>query len=248
MWIWSGWLIWRARNKGDELSDGLSNVDVGHCWHSFDRGLDCRDCEAFAEMSTRRVTPTVGLLEGVGSVGALLIALAAPCCLPLFAMIAGAIGITALGLNENFVLVALQAFAVIAVIGLTFGAWRHRQFGPLILGGIGAFVLFFSFHARFSALLVYLGLGGLCVASLWNYLSSRKRGGDEAGMILQSVITCPKCGHRTEETMPTNACLFFYDCSRCGATLKPKSGDCCVFCSYGSVPCPPIQMSAACCM
>ena len=27
----------------------------------------------------------------------------------------------------------------------------------------------------------------------------------------------------------------------CGARLKPKPGDCCVFCSYGSVPCPPIQ-------
>jgi hypothetical protein len=25
------------------------------------------------------------------------------------------------------------------------------------------------------------------------------------------------------------------------ALLKPKSGDCCVFCSYGDVPCPPIQ-------
>lgn len=23
--------------------------------------------------------------------------------------------------------------------------------------------------------------------------------------------------------------------------LKPKSGDCCVLCSYGSVPCPPLQ-------
>jgi hypothetical protein len=23
--------------------------------------------------------------------------------------------------------------------------------------------------------------------------------------------------------------------------LRPKAGDCCVFCSYGSVPCPPIQ-------
>ncbi|MGH6968533.1 MAG: GDCCVxC domain-containing (seleno)protein [Stellaceae bacterium] len=23
--------------------------------------------------------------------------------------------------------------------------------------------------------------------------------------------------------------------------LRPKSGTCCVFCSYGSVPCPPTQ-------
>src|SRR5437870_13169751 len=101
-------------------------------------------------MSISRLTRTVALLDGLGTVGALLMALAAPCCLPLFAMIAGAIGITALGLNENVVLVAVQAFALIAVIGLTFVAWRHRQFGPLLLGGVGAFVLFFSFHSMFS--------------------------------------------------------------------------------------------------
>jgi hypothetical protein len=41
--------------------------------------------------------------------------------------------------------------------------------------------------------------------------------------------------------MPTDACRFFYDCKGCGERLKPKAGDCCVFCSYGSVPCPPIQ-------
>jgi hypothetical protein len=41
--------------------------------------------------------------------------------------------------------------------------------------------------------------------------------------------------------MPDDACIYLYDCKGCGALLKPKSGDCCVFCSYGSVPCPPIQ-------
>jgi len=194
-------------------------------------------------MSTSRLTRTVALLDGLGTVGALVMAFAAPCWLPLFAMIAGAVGITALGLNEKFVLFALQGFALIALIGLASAAWRVRQFGPLILGGIGAFVLFFSFHARFSALLVYLGLGGLCVASVWNYLLSRKR----KDVILQSVITCPKCGQHAEETMPTNACLFFYECSRCGVMLKPKPGDCCVFCSYGSVPCPPVQTRSLCC-
>ena len=60
-------------------------------------------------------------------------------------------------------------------------------------------------------------------------------------VLLESVLTCPVCGHTKAETMPTDACLFFYDCEGCGAQLRPKSGDCCVFCSYGSVPCPPIQ-------
>ena len=41
--------------------------------------------------------------------------------------------------------------------------------------------------------------------------------------------------------MPTDACVYFYDCKGCGVRLKPKPGDCCVFCSYGSVACPPMQ-------
>jgi len=60
-------------------------------------------------------------------------------------------------------------------------------------------------------------------------------------MLHQSTITCPHCAAAKSETMPTDACQFFYECTGCGTKLKPKSGDCCVFCSYGSVPCPPIQ-------
>jgi hypothetical protein len=58
---------------------------------------------------------------------------------------------------------------------------------------------------------------------------------------LQSTITCPRCGYQAAEIMPTDACVFFYDCKGCGEKLKPLPGSCCVFCSYGSVPCPPIQ-------
>ena len=57
-------------------------------------------------------------------------------------------------------------------------------------------------------------------------------------MQLRSRIKCPKCGFAKEETMPIDACQIFYECTNCGAALKPKQGDCCVFCSYGSVKCP----------
>ena len=60
--------------------------------------------------------------------------------------------------------------------------------------------------------------------------------------ILESVLTCPHCGFAAVEVMPTDACLYFYECTNCGTVLRPKTGDCCVFCSYGSVKCPPIQM------
>ena len=59
---------------------------------------------------------------------------------------------------------------------------------------------------------------------------------------LQSEITCPECGHRETETMPTDACQWYYECKGCGALLRPLKGDCCVFCSYGTVPCPPVQV------
>lgn len=62
---------------------------------------------------------------------------------------------------------------------------------------------------------------------------------------LTSILTCPNCGYQTSEIMPTDACQFFYACKGCGTLLKPKEGDCCVFCSYGDVPCPPIQEARA---
>jgi hypothetical protein len=63
----------------------------------------------------------------------------------------------------------------------------------------------------------------------------------EKAIILESTITCPHCGHQKEETMPTDACQFLYECENCHKLLRPKPGNCCIYCSYGSVPCPPIQ-------
>ena len=62
-----------------------------------------------------------------------------------------------------------------------------------------------------------------------------------------STITCPACGFSKEEEMPTDACQWFYECSNCHKLLTPKLGDCCVFCSFGTVPCPPIQENGAGC-
>ncbi len=64
---------------------------------------------------------------------------------------------------------------------------------------------------------------------------------------LLSIITCPHCGAAKAEIMPEDACQWFYECTSCKTMLKPKDGDCCVFCSYGSVACPPIQSGSTCC-
>ncbi len=66
-------------------------------------------------------------------------------------------------------------------------------------------------------------------------------------IIYESTITCPHCGHRRTERMPDDACVFFYECRGCGRILRPRAGDCCIFCSYGTVPCPPVQRQGGCC-
>lgn len=59
---------------------------------------------------------------------------------------------------------------------------------------------------------------------------------------LKSTLTCPACkAVHPDIVMPTDACQYFWDCPSCGTLLKPLPGDCCVFCSYGSRPCPPVQ-------
>ena len=70
---------------------------------------------------------------------------------------------------------------------------------------------------------------------------------EESTIEQYSTLTCPECGHQAMELMPTNACQFYYDCGGCGALLKPLAGDCCVYCSYGDVKCPPIQHGDSCC-
>lgn len=69
---------------------------------------------------------------------------------------------------------------------------------------------------------------------------------DTGGVEYHSTLTCPECGHRETLTMPTDACLYFHECSGCHTLLRPRAGDCCVFCSYATVACPPVQEGVCC--
>ncbi|WP_071608672.1 GDCCVxC domain-containing (seleno)protein [Polynucleobacter wuianus] len=53
----------------------------------------------------------------------------------------------------------------------------------------------------------------------------------------ESTITCPHC--QASELLATHTGLthHFFRCSSCSAILKPKSGDCCILCSFGTQDC-----------
>lgn len=181
-------------------------------------------------------------LDRIGSVGALAATVAAPCCFPLFAAASAALGIGTLGRYETLLLYLFQAFAVVSLLGLALAFREHRRAGPLAIGLASIGALAYTFYVLFRPVTLYSGLFGLLAATVWNYFCSRR-----VRPVLQSIITCPQCGQPTEETMPTNACVFFYDCPVCHSTLKPLAGDCCVFCSYAlfrARPCRQVRHAA----
>ena len=60
-------------------------------------------------------------------------------------------------------------------------------------------------------------------------------------LLTVSRLTCPHCGSTEELEMPPDACQFFHQCGSCKTVLRPRTGDCCVFCSYGDLECPFLQ-------
>jgi len=184
-------------------------------------------------------------LDKVGSIGAIVVASLAPCCFPLLGVIATTLG---LSIFEQFIpqlQYAIQVFVVLALAGSYFAYRNHRLIWPLTIAAIGALFIFFHYYVIFSTPLVYIGFVLLLLSGVWNSVYNAKRKSSEA--ILESTITCPECGFKKIEKMPTNACQYFWNCPSCGKMLKPKKGDCCVFCSFGSIPYPPIQLSTGCC-
>jgi hypothetical protein len=63
---------------------------------------------------------------------------------------------------------------------------------------------------------------------------------------LDVILTCTNCHNGAAETMPLDRCVFFYECRACGLILRPKEGDCCVYCSYGDKRCPFVQDDRPC--
>jgi hypothetical protein len=182
------------------------------------------------------------VLDKLGSVGALVAAAACPICFPKLALVGALLGLGSLAAYEAQLFIAAQALVVVAMIGHGLSFRQHDKQSLLALSLLGGAAFFMGLYLFRSEWLTYAGLAALVLASsadMWSRLRPRAA----KTIALESIVTCPQCGHGHVETMPTDACLFFYDCKGCGAVVRPKQGDCCVFCSYGSVKCPPVQVS-----
>ncbi|NBU82033.1 MAG: MerC domain-containing protein [Flavobacteriaceae bacterium] len=193
-------------------------------------------------------------IDKLGTIGLFITALFSPCCFPLFAFGASALGLGSFELFGGWTMWIFLIMVMVSITGLIISYFKHRCWYPLLIAIPSAIVISYAFFTNSNTLLIYIGMLGILIATGVNYYRNKLHGNCEScttyeGRIveLKSTLTCPNCGYRKDEIMPTDACQFFYECEKCKTILKPLEGDCCVFCSYGSVKCPPIQAGNNCC-
>lgn len=194
-------------------------------------------------------------LDKIGTFGLFLIAIVSPCCFPLFAFTLSALGLSSVEFFGGWTEYIFEGLVFITLIGFFISYRQHRIFLPLLIGLISGGLIVAVYNFDIDSKAVYVGMFGLLVATALNYYINRKHKIkcktwteiDGQNIELQSSITCPKCGHSKSETMPTETCQFFYECESCKTVLKPMQGDCCVYCSYGTVKCPSKQTCEECC-
>lgn len=194
-------------------------------------------------------------LDRIGTIGLFLAAMMTPCCFPLFAFVLSAFGLGSAELFGGWTEYVFEGLILISLIGFFVSYRKHKNIFPFLIGLISGGLIVYAYNFNFENEIIYAGMFGLLVATTWNYFINRRSkiacatcAVIDGKMVEQeSTITCPKCGHKKKEIMPTDACQFFYECENCKTVLKPKPGDCCVFCSYGSVKCPSIQAGGNCC-
>ena len=208
-------------------------------------------------MEITRSIKSIPNLNNLGTIGLLITAIASPCCFPLFGFALTALGFGTFELFGGWTMWVFQGLVVLSVLSLVISYRQHQCAYPLLVAVPSAVMIFYSYHIMESdnwIYLLYLGMFGIFISAVVNHYRNRLhnscctaevKNGTEIN--LKSTITCPKCGHKKDEIMPTDACQYFYDCENCKQILKPKQGDCCVYCSYGTIKCPPMQNGESCC-
>ncbi|MBM6499425.1 MerC domain-containing protein [Flavobacterium macrobrachii] len=196
-------------------------------------------------------------IDKLGTIGMFFTALLSPCCFPLFAFVASALGLGSFELFGGWTMWIFQGMVLLSLVGFFLSYRLHRCLYHLLIAIPSTIIIFYSYYFcnnDYQSYFLYTGMFGLLIATIVNYHRNKLHYGcntctmyNGKSVELKSKITCPHCGHKKEEMMPTDACQFFYECENCKKIVKPKQGDCCVYCSYGTVKCPPIQSGEKCC-
>ena len=101
-----------------------------------------------------------------------------------------------------------------------------------------------SRRSFFKTILVALGSVPLITHVGRSFASTRRKNPPWLGLQRACIITCPVCSNAVVERMSHESLKGVFHCQKCLTWLAPKPGDHCIYESYGSVRCPPLQFKA----
>lgn len=114
------------------------------------------------------------MFDKLGAVGAILSAVASPCCFPLFATIGGVLGLGSIpALRENAPIL-IQGMTALALVGQIAAYRQHRRKGPLLTSAASVGLLVVAYFLSYHVPLIYGTLTGLTIAAIWNLVISRR--------------------------------------------------------------------------
>ena len=113
--------------------------------------------------------------------------LACPACWPAYAGLLSSVGLGFL-ISTAYLLPLTAAFLFLAVAALAFRANKRRGYGPFVLGVVGGSAVLLGKFAWESKPTMYIALGLLVVASLWN------------AWPLHEAATCAECQREAQSS------------------------------------------------
>jgi MerC mercury resistance protein len=114
------------------------------------------------------------LLDKGGTFGALMAAMAAPCCFPLLAPLGFALGFGALLPWAEYALYGVAVCAVMAIVGNIVAFRSHCRLGWLLLGLGSGLLVVAPLAFPWPPSLTYAGLLGFAVAAVANHVLVRR--------------------------------------------------------------------------
>ena len=117
---------------------------------------------------------STNILDKVGSVGAVIAGAAIPCCFPFLSLIGSILGLSFLAPYQIYVMYAMQALVVLALVGTVIAYRGHRKILPLILGVFSTAAVLYAVNTNMNIYLLYGGLAGLLIVAVWNSIEGRR--------------------------------------------------------------------------
>jgi mercuric ion transport protein len=130
-------------------------------------------------------------IEKLGTVGAVIAALACPICFPKLALIGAALGLGIFAPYEGYIAIGVQALFLLALIGqlVAYRAHRNRWLVGLSICTTG--LLFIAYYVVPSSVLLQIALAGLVGASVWQVVEMKRCAKCETRMPATSFANKP---------------------------------------------------------